>query len=89
MAAENRVFLKCAWRLVPLLLVMIGAAHFNRISISVAGAEVIIPREGIDEKQMGWVYTAFLLVYTLGMAPGGCSQVTLNFSKFDGPPSGY
>ncbi len=59
------------WRLVPLLLVMVGTAHFNRISISVAGTEVIIPNEGISEKQMGWVYTAFLVVYTLGMSPGG------------------
>lgn len=59
------------WRLVPLLLVMIATAHFNRISISVAGAEVIIQHEGINEKQMGWVYTAYLLVYTLGMSPGG------------------
>jgi MFS family permease len=60
-----------AWRLVPLLLVMIATAHFNRISISVAGTESIITQEGIDEKQMGWVYTAYLIVYTLGMSPGG------------------
>ncbi len=59
------------WRLVPLLLVMIATAHFNRISISVAGTEVIIKHQGIDEKQMGWVYTSYLLVYTLGMSPGG------------------
>jgi ACS family D-galactonate transporter-like MFS transporter len=60
-----------AWRLVPLLLVMIATAHFNRISISVAGTEVLIKHEGINEKQMGWVYTAYLIVYTLGMSPGG------------------
>lgn len=59
------------WRLVPLLLVMIATAHFNRISISVAGTEVIIPKLGISKEEMGWVYTAFLLVYTLGMSPGG------------------
>jgi MFS transporter, ACS family, D-galactonate transporter len=59
------------WRFVPLLLVMIATAHFNRISISVAGAEIIIPKLGISKEQMGWVYTAFLLVYTLGMSPGG------------------
>ena len=46
-------------------------AHFNRISISVAGAESIIPKQGIGETQMGFVYSAYLFVYTLAMSPGG------------------
>jgi ACS family D-galactonate transporter-like MFS transporter len=32
---------------------------------------VFIPKFGISETQMGWVYTAFLIVYTIGMLPGG------------------
>src|SRR5262249_22312607 len=45
--------------------------HFNRISISVAGAEQIIPHEGVSETRMGMVYSGFLLCYTLAMLPGG------------------
>src|SRR5688572_6785298 len=48
-----------------------GLAQFNRVGISVAGSEVFIRDYGISETKMGWVYTAFLVVYTLGMLPGG------------------
>jgi ACS family D-galactonate transporter-like MFS transporter len=59
------------WSVVLLLMALAGLAHFNRIAISVAGAEVFIGPGGISETRMGWVYTAFLIVYTLGMVPGG------------------
>lgn len=59
------------WSIIVLLMALAGLAHFNRIAISVAGAEVFIGPEGISETRMGWVYTAFLIVYTLGMIPGG------------------
>jgi ACS family D-galactonate transporter-like MFS transporter len=57
-------------RIIPLMWVFVGLAHFNRVSISVAGAEII--RSGLIEKEaMGLVYSAFLLVYTAFMIPGG------------------
>jgi len=59
------------WYLVPLLLAVVGTAHFNRVSISVAGADAIISNYGIDPTQMGFIYSAYLLFYTLAMAPGG------------------
>jgi MFS family permease len=59
------------WRIVPLLMVFVALAHFNRLSISVAGAEQIIRPGLLDERQMGLVYTAFLLSYTAFMLPGG------------------
>ncbi len=59
------------WGLVPLLLLMVAMSHFNRISITVAGAEVIIPQRGISPTEMGWVYSSFLIFYTLAMSPGG------------------
>ncbi len=59
------------WRLVALLLAMVATAHFNRISMSVAGAGAIIPKEGIDPTHMGMVYSAYLLLYTFAMSPGG------------------
>jgi MFS family permease len=92
------------WRVVALLMLFVGMAHFNRICITVAGTERILqpaidlpqPALGastvgvaaapygigplltvpallppVTEKQMGWVYSAFLFVYTLCMLPGG------------------
>lgn len=46
-------------------------SHFNRVSMSVAGTERLIPDLGIDETAMGSVYSAYLIVYTLFMTPGG------------------
>lgn len=45
--------------------------HFNRVSISVAGNERFIGPNGLSKEQMGMVYSAFLLVYTICMLPGG------------------
>ncbi|MFP6702815.1 MAG: MFS transporter [Planctomycetaceae bacterium] len=59
------------WRIIALLMGYAAIGHFNRVGISVAGDEVFIPTLGITETRMGWVYTAFLIVYTIGMLPGG------------------
>ena len=59
------------WRIILLLMGYAAVGQFNRYAISVAGAEVFIPKFGITEMQMGWVYSAFLIVYTIGMLPGG------------------
>jgi MFS family permease len=59
------------WRVVQLLTAFVALGHFNRIAISVAGSEVFIKQLGIGEVEMGWVYTTFLIVYTLCMMPGG------------------
>jgi len=48
-----------------------AVGHFNRIGMSVAGAERIIPQYEIPPAQMGLVYSAFLFCYTLAMLPGG------------------
>lgn len=45
--------------------------HFNRVSISVAGNERFIGPDGMSKEQMGLVYSAFLLIYTSLMLPGG------------------
>jgi ACS family D-galactonate transporter-like MFS transporter len=59
------------WRIIVLLMGYAAIGHFNRIGISVAGDEIFIPKLGITEPRMGWVYTAFLIVYTIGMLPAG------------------
>jgi MFS family permease len=58
-------------RVVALLMLVVAFGHFNRVSISVAGTERLIPSEGISETRMGLVYSGFLLCYTLAMVPGG------------------
>jgi MFS family permease len=59
------------WRIVPLMVVFVGLAHFNRVSISVVGTDVLINNKVIGEKPMGWVYSSYLILYTLFMMPGG------------------
>ena len=59
------------WIILAMLMGFTFLAHFNRISISVAGAERFTKEGGLSKEQMGTVYSAFLLVYTLGMLPGG------------------
>ncbi len=68
-AVERRVFGN--WRVIVLLMGYAALGHFNRVGISVAGDEMFIPKLHITETRMGWVYTAFLIVYTLGMLPAG------------------
>lgn len=70
-AAASSLSSAARWRMVVLLMVFAGLGHFNRVGISVAGSEVFIPKLGLSETRMGWVYTAFLIVYTIGMLPGG------------------
>lgn len=59
------------WHIILLLMGYAALGHFNRVGISVAGDEMFIPKLGIAETRMGWVYTAFLIVYTVGMLPAG------------------
>lgn len=59
------------WSVVALVMGFTALAQFNRVSISVAGSEVFIPRYNISETAMGSIYTAFLIIYTIGMVPSG------------------
>jgi MFS family permease len=59
------------WRIVILLMMYIAVCHFNRISMSVAGTEQLIPHYGIEKTEMGFVYSGYLLLYTICMIPGG------------------
>src|SRR5262245_56504969 len=53
------------------MMVVVALAHFNRYCISVAGTEQIVRADFIGETEMGLVYSAYLLPYTLFMIPGG------------------
>jgi len=59
------------WLIIILLMGFTGVGHFNRVSITVVGTERFIKDGLIEETSMGWVYSAFLVVYTACMIPGG------------------
>ena len=59
------------WMIVFMVMGFAAMGHFNRVGITVAGDEMFIPKLGISEMKMGWVYTAFLIVYTTAMLPAG------------------
>jgi len=58
------------WGLVLLLAATATAAYLCRVNISVAGA-LVMEEYGLTQVQMGRVFSAFLLGYTLFMLPGG------------------
>src|SRR5439155_5252994 len=60
------------WRILVLLMALCFISHFNRASMTSAGDERIMKQFGISTEQMGVVYSAFLLIYTVFMIPGGC-----------------
>ena len=59
------------WGILGLLMVLCFISHFNRASITSAGDERIMQQFGISPERMGVVYSAFLMVYTAFMIPGG------------------
>src|SRR5579872_4094761 len=59
------------WRIVFLLMGGSFLSWFNRVSMSVAGSEQLIPHHGITPTDMGFVYSALLLAYAVCMTPGG------------------
>src|SRR5262245_39366901 len=59
------------WLIVLLLVGFTIQGQFNRFSITVPGTERFISSQGLSAEKMGVVYTAFLLVYTICMLPGG------------------
>jgi len=59
------------WLIVALLVGFTFLGHFNRVSVSVAANAHFIGPGKLSEQEIGYVYSAFLLVYTILMLPGG------------------
>jgi MFS family permease len=59
------------WLILAFLMALCFLSHFNRASITSAGDERIMGQYGISPERMGVIYSAFLVVYTLFMVPGG------------------
>ncbi|MCI0747055.1 MAG: MFS transporter [Verrucomicrobia subdivision 3 bacterium] len=62
---------RIAWTVVAILMAFCFISHMNRVSMSIAADEQIMAEYNIMPTEMGRVYSAFLLVYTLFMIPGG------------------
>src|SRR5437773_855244 len=59
------------WRILAILMALCFMRHLNRGCMASAGDERIMKQFGISTEQMGVVYSAFLIVYTICMIPGG------------------
>jgi MFS family permease len=59
------------WRILAILMAYSAMCHINRISMSVAGNDAILRDYSISETEIGLVYSAYLVVYTIFMTPGG------------------
>ena len=59
------------WLILIFLMALCFISHFNRASITSAGDERIMAQFQISPERMGVIYSAFLIVYTLFMIPGG------------------
>jgi MFS transporter, ACS family, D-galactonate transporter len=59
------------WQIVAILVSYSFMTWFNRVSMVAAYDEHIKTESQITPVQVGWVYTAFLLSYTICMTPGG------------------
>src|SRR5437868_11350286 len=59
------------WTILAFLMALCFVNHFNRASITDAADERIMRQFDIPSARMGMVYSAFLIVYTVFMIPGG------------------
>lgn len=58
------------WLLIGWMFVMSGIAYLDRVNISIAGKS-IATEYNLNNVQLGWVFSAFVLGYALFQAPGG------------------
>src|SRR5437667_4125879 len=59
------------WMILSFLMALCFISHFDRASITSAGDERIMQQFGISPERMGMIYSAFLIIYTAFMIPGG------------------
>jgi MFS transporter, ACS family, D-galactonate transporter len=62
---------RARWGIVLMLMAFAFISHFNRLSMPAAGDTRIMQQYGISPTRMGFVYSAFLVTYTICMIPGG------------------
>ena len=70
-ASPANVPSRIRWHIVAMLMGLCLISHLNRASMSVAGTDRIMGQFSIEPTKMGAVYSAFLLIYSICMIPGG------------------
>ena len=58
------------WLIVALIFCMGVLMFIDRVNISIA-AKYIMPEYGLNDVQMGWIFSAFVLGYAILQVPGG------------------
>jgi ACS family D-galactonate transporter-like MFS transporter len=59
------------WHILALLMALCFISHFNRASMATAADTRIMAQFAISPEKMGVVYSAYLIIYTIFMVPGG------------------
>src|SRR5579884_3651723 len=68
MAGPNKSYVR--WYLIGWLFVLSAVAFLDRVNISIAGSS-LATAYGLNNIQLGWVCSAFLIGYALFQTPGG------------------
>jgi ACS family glucarate transporter-like MFS transporter len=68
MAGPNKSYVR--WYLIGWLFVLSAVAFLDRVNISIAGSS-LATAYGLNNIQLGWVFSAFLIGYALFQTPGG------------------
>ena len=58
------------WLILALLFLISVVTYIDRVNISVT-ARQMMPAYGMTDKEMGWVFSAFVVGYALFQIPGG------------------
>jgi hypothetical protein len=68
-ALMHRVFVWIRWRILAMLFAFAFVGYVQRTSVAIA-AERMMPLLGLNQVQVGWLLTAFLVGYTIFQVPG-------------------
>ena len=66
---EHKVFMKCAWRLMPFILLLYFVNYVDRVNIGFA-ALTMRQDLGLSPEQFGWAAGIFFWAYALFQVPG-------------------
>ena len=58
------------WKILALLMGLSFIGYLERMNISIAAA-LMMPELELSAQQMGWVFSSFMIAYSLGQIPGG------------------
>ncbi len=78
---EHKVFMKCAWRLMPFILLLYFVNYVDRVNIGFA-ALTMRQDLGLSAEQFGWAAGIFFWAYALGQVPGNIIMERIGTRKW-------